>query len=324
MGIKKMQEKDSPKFQLGKDDGVHDEMLQNELQELKMEKLNHRVTLLTILIPCMIGIILIIAYLDIKERVTRTQDTGTIGAQKLAKDIESKFSSLSLEQAKIKETLATLPSLENSSAFVQSRLKNMQNSLKQLESSSISRDELARVVQGINDNLNEIPTALKTELQNLKTTNGQLADNTDKLSGRFNQLSDSLKEIKERMKRIDERIAAMEVQKINKDEVDLALRLKEIATRQSILETATSLEKKIHSLEEKIHDIQKNAGGDRQNSQSNDTRESGPVKEQAADAPEQPNQTSGPAVPVQKKPGKPADGQSPPVESEPVVEQNIE
>jgi chromosome segregation ATPase len=322
-----MQEKDSPTFQLGEDSAVHDEILHNELQELKMEKLSHRVTLLTILIPCMIGIILIITYLDIKDRVTLTQDTGAIGVQKLAKDIESKFSSLSLEQAKIKDTLSKLPSLENSAAFVQSRLKSMQKSLKQVESSSINRDELSQVlqdIQDINDKYNEIPAVLKTESQSLKTATHQLAEDTTKLSDRFDQLSESLKEIKEGMKRIDENIAAVDDQKISKSELDFHLRLKEMAAKQSILETTASLEKKIHSLEEKIRVIQKNADGALKNSKNNGTRESAPSQEGAANTQQQSIKIVGSAALVQKKTEQPSDTQSSPLQSEDIVEQNIE
>ena len=93
-------------FKLGGDDRENDAVMQAELQELKIEKLSQRVLLLTILIPCMIGIIVVVSYLDIKGRVSRTQSTGTIGVQKLSKEMESRFSSLSLEQAKLEEVQA--------------------------------------------------------------------------------------------------------------------------------------------------------------------------------------------------------------------------
>ncbi|RLB96073.1 MAG: hypothetical protein DRH90_24945, partial [Deltaproteobacteria bacterium] len=75
-----MEENRTPStFKLGGDDQENDAVMQAELQELKIEKLGQRVMLLAILIPCMIGVILIISYLDIKDRVKRTQSTGTIG-----------------------------------------------------------------------------------------------------------------------------------------------------------------------------------------------------------------------------------------------------
>lgn len=319
-----MQEKNSAKFLLGEDSGVHDEVLQDELQELKMEKLSHRVSLLTILIPCMIGIILVIAYLDIKDRVTRAQDTGAIGTQKLARDIESKFSSLSLEQAKIKDTLSKLPSLEDASAFAQSRLKNMQNSLKQMESSSISRNELSQALQDLNAKYEELPAAMETELQNFKKENHQLAEDIKELSGRLAQLSESLKKISAEMKRVDERIAAMEEGKISKSELDFALRLKEIENKQLLLEAVAPLEKKIQSLEEKIRVIQKEAGGLQQNSQSSSTSESGSVKKEVGGAAQETEKVAEPTAPVQTRPEQASDAPPLPAQPEGIVEQNIE
>jgi chromosome segregation ATPase len=319
-----MQEKKSPHFQLGEDNAVHDELLQSELQELKMEKLSHRVTLLTILIPCMVGIILIIAYLDIKDRVNRTQDTGTIGVQKLAKDLESKFSSLSLEQAKIKDSLANIPAMESASAFMQSRLKQMQKSVKQVESSSLHRKEFSQALQDINDKFDTIPAALEDELQNIKKANQQLVDDTATLTSRFHKISESMKEIKESVKQIDAGMAAMEDQKISKSELDLALKLKEIAAKQSILEATKSLEKKIQNLEEIIRAIQKNSGSAQNNGQITDSPQSEPVKDGAANTTQESIKIVGPADPVQKKPDPSSATQSSLTQSKDIVEQNIE
>ena len=70
-----IEENSNSRFQFSADDDEPEAIVQDELRELKIEKLGQRVTLLTILIPCMIGVILVITYLDIKDRVTRSYDT---------------------------------------------------------------------------------------------------------------------------------------------------------------------------------------------------------------------------------------------------------
>ena len=140
-----MREKNASTFQFGNNDESPEPILREELQELKIEKLSNRVTLLTILIPFMIGIIIVIAYLDIKNRVTRTHNTEATGMERISKDLETKFSFLSLEQAKIKDIHSKkMPSFEKSIAFLQSGLKTTQSLLKKLESSSISREEMSQ------------------------------------------------------------------------------------------------------------------------------------------------------------------------------------
>ncbi len=163
-----IEENDNSRFQFSANEDEPEVIHQNELRELKIEKLGQRVTLLTFLIPCMIGIILVITYLDIKDRVTRSHDTGAIGVQKLSKDLVSKFSSLSLEQAKIKDIQAKkLPELEKSAAFLKSRITKLQKSMDQMTASTISRDELTRVAETLTNRVADIPQGLQSDFETL-------------------------------------------------------------------------------------------------------------------------------------------------------------
>jgi peptidoglycan hydrolase CwlO-like protein len=314
-----MQEKDMSTFQFGKDNDDHEEMMHLELQELKMEKLSHRVTLFTILIPCMVGIILIIAYLDIKDRVTRTSDTGAIGVQKLSKDIESKFSSLSLEQAKIKDTLSKLSLLEDSSAFVQSRLKTLQTSIKHLESSSINRDELSRVVERMNERFKSIPADIKTETQNLKTASQQSLEDITKISGQLDQLSEALLTLNNDVKRLDKNISDLEDRQVTKSELDLALKLKEIAAKQTLLDTTASLEKKIKILEEKVRAIQTVESGAKKPTGTGDADTSAPAASGGTVTPESKAASDSGATPQTPSSPRPSSAAT-----EDIIEQNIE
>jgi chromosome segregation ATPase len=94
-------------FQIGFDDEDPNAIYRGEMETLKIEKLSQRVTLLTILIPCLVGIMVFFGYLDIKDRLTQSNYTGTQGVEKLSRDMESRFSSLSLKQARLEEALAT-------------------------------------------------------------------------------------------------------------------------------------------------------------------------------------------------------------------------
>ncbi len=51
------------------DNEITDSIYHQEINSLKIDKLSNRVTIISIIIPCLIGAILIFAYLDMKERV---------------------------------------------------------------------------------------------------------------------------------------------------------------------------------------------------------------------------------------------------------------
>jgi chromosome segregation ATPase len=253
-----IEKNDNSRFQFSSDNDEPEAILQDELRELKIEKLGQRVTLLTILIPCMIGVILVITYLDIKDRVTRSYDTGAIGVQKLSKDLASKFSSLSLEQAKIKDIQAkTIPELEKSAAFLKSRITKLRKSMSQVTTSTISRDELTRVAENLSNKIAEIPQELKPDFDAFTRADEQIAEDTRRMSDELKLLSDSMAEIDNRIASIRKNIETVAENAVNRDELELALKLKEIGYRQSLLDKTAILEKDIQVLRKEVKDLKK-------------------------------------------------------------------
>jgi len=310
---------DTSKFQLSGDDEAPETILQDELQELKIEKLGHRVTLLTILIPCMIGVIMVIAYLDIKDRVTRSQDTGAIGVEKLSKDLESKFSSLSLEQAKIKDIQANkIPELEKSAAFLQSKLKNLQTSINKMATATIDRDELTRIVDTLNQKVNEIPQALSSDVQSivsdiesLAAADSQIAADTQQVREDLQTFSDNIANLQAGIDVLEKEMASLAETAIDKGELELALKLKEIGYRQTLLEKTTPMEKEIQALKNEIEALQK---GQTTSSAAPPSTNTPPASVQKK-TPQQPVVTK-PAPASESTPEPPASGS--------IVEQTIE
>lgn len=254
-----MDEKNSSTFQFGKDDESPETILQEELLELKIEKLSNRVTLLTILIPFMIGIILVIAYLDIKNRVTRTHNTEAISIEKISKDLDTKFSSLSLEQAKIKDIQSQkILSFENSIAFLQSRLKTIQPVLNQLESSAIGREELSQVIESLNIKNHEISESMKVEIETLRDSGNRMANDVESVSNNLHTLSETLTVMKGGLDKLNKDISKLTQVKIGRNELDLALKLKEIGHRQELLAFKTSIDKKIDTIQNRLSNLQPN------------------------------------------------------------------
>lgn len=248
----------SKSFKIGGDDQDNDAAMQNELQELKIDKLSQRVMLLTILIPCMIGVILIISYLDIKDRVKRTQSTGTIGVQKLSKDLDSKFSSLSLEQAKLKEVHdKKLPALEKSAAFLQTRMKKVQASIKNLEGSKSERAEVDQVVDDLNTRVALLMEHEHSELDVFRMADQELSTKTETLSKQVGEMADAYGSFSEKLTELEKSLADLSATQISKEELDLALKLKEIGFRQEMLDVTGAMGKTIDTLKKQVDQLKK-------------------------------------------------------------------
>ena len=296
-----IEENDNSRFQFSADEDEPEAILQDELRELKIEKLGHRVTLLTVLIPCMIGVILVITYLDIKDRVTRSYDTGAIGVQKLSKDLASKFSSLSLEQAKINDILAKkLPELDKSAAFLKSRITKLQKSMTQMTASTINRDELTRVTKNLTNKVADIPQSMKPDFEALALADNRIVEDARRLSDDIKMLSDSMAEIDTRINTIRKELETVSEKTIDKDELELTLKLKEIGYRQALLDKTALLEKEIQAIREEIKGLQKVNSGS--SSVAPATQPSSPVSQKPA------SKTTKPAT----------------IESDGIVEQTIE
>jgi chromosome segregation ATPase len=93
---------DRESFKLGRNDEDSSLLLEEERQEQRLEKPNRRLTVFAILVPLVIGAIVAYAYVDLKTEFAAVKE-GDV--QKLSQDLDSRFSSLSLQSAKLEETL---------------------------------------------------------------------------------------------------------------------------------------------------------------------------------------------------------------------------
>jgi len=73
-----------------------------ELNELKIEKLGNRITIISFILPCLIGAILVYVYMDINNRVVDAKDSGQSKIERVTQDMEIKINAVNVEIAKLK------------------------------------------------------------------------------------------------------------------------------------------------------------------------------------------------------------------------------
>jgi hypothetical protein len=77
-----------PTFKFNGDDEPEPEpeqtLYQEEARDRRIEKISHRVTIISILIPVLLGVVFYITYRDITSRVSQSQDTGAMEIQNLS------------------------------------------------------------------------------------------------------------------------------------------------------------------------------------------------------------------------------------------------
>jgi chromosome segregation ATPase len=217
--------------------------VQAEVHELKLEKINQRVTLISILIPVLIVVVLVITYLDIKKRVVRTEDTGASEFQKLSADLESRFSSLSLRQAKIEESMTALVEQNTKAeAAMNVRLDKLQETLKQVNKLAADQKELkaakAEMVKQIND---------VVEASNASAT--QTAAITQELKKQMDEVRQSLAAMGSQVSAVEKKVAVIDQTKIDKQAMDLAIKFEGLKIENSLKGRIDALQSTMNGME---------------------------------------------------------------------------
>jgi len=159
-----------------------------EINTLKIEKLSNRVTIISVIIPCLICAILAFIYLDMKERVVDVDETKKIQVEKMARQIEEKLNSLDLRIAKNKFDFdQQLPLLAKKEEALENQVAKM--SVSKADVKTIKAD-MAALDKKIKKNAGQNKKTLAvTEAVNLKMLASITKNNT-----RFEEKTSQIKQ----------------------------------------------------------------------------------------------------------------------------------
>ena len=245
-----MNEKDdTARFTIRETDETPDSLYVADAENLRMEKLSTRITLVAVLIPCLLVIVLAIAYLDIKNRVIKTQNTGSMGVQNLSKDLESRFSNLSLKQAKIEEQLTELSkSLETATASIQVNLKKSSTQLKDELDGKLGRSELKTLTQKSNAAISELKQKAIASETALTRFDKTLSEFDEELSSQILAMAEGIGKDHDRLEEIEKQIGRLETVKLSKESLELTLGLERLALQEMVKERLREMEQRLADL----------------------------------------------------------------------------
>ncbi|MGA6924102.1 MAG: hypothetical protein WBY88_00395 [Desulfosarcina sp.] len=244
---------DISRFTIRDRDADVEAIYQADADNLRVEKLSTRITLVAVLIPCLLVIVLAIAYMDIKNRVVSTQHTGSMGVQNLSKDLESRFSNLSLKQAKMEQRLDEMSkALETAGAGLQVNLKKATTEIARLDEEKLDRSMLANETKKMEASIAEV----RKDIAELSGTFNRF---DEELAGQIRVMAEGLKKDQGRLTEIETKTQQLDAQKINKASMDLALRLERIALQEMVKDrirdverTLTLLGRQIDTLDQRL------------------------------------------------------------------------
>ncbi len=237
---------DNGQFKMRLDEEIEETPIPTDVDDLRIEKLSHRMTMITILIPVLIVVVLVIAYLDIKKRVIQTEDTGQLTAENLSKDLASRFDSLAMAQRVMEENLARLKDQSDQSlAKVQINLKKLDDRLKSTGRMMVSQ----KAMKATTDKLDQNVANVAQSMEELKLEMGQL---TESIQPRISELQAALAESKSQLGQLAQKLNTLDQTKIDKAAMDLALKLETLKLKQAQKAQMEELQNRLNSLERKV------------------------------------------------------------------------
>ena len=268
-------------------------LYQEEAKDRRVEKLNHRVTIISILIPVLIGVVFYMAYRDITGRVSQSQDTGAMEIQNLSTQLEDQFEALSKKYGELETSLAQkLATLEKVDKSMTTNLKQAQDMVSKINATKVDKkdqqDAIAKIDTALGPIRKELEslgpirkeletlapmrkeletlTPMRTQLEalgpmrnDLKAVTAELRSLDTDTQQQLATISANLDEALKNLTRIQSDTSNLSDQKLDKDALQLEL-LKAKKNYQRELElTKLTLDKRLSSILRKMRDLEKMA-----------------------------------------------------------------
>lgn len=269
--------------------------MREEIIEQRLEKLSIRVTLISILVPVLIFVIFTVAYLDMKSRIFSMHDTGVDELQKLSRDLESKFSSLSVRFAKFEDSFSereaslkvieesfskkivpmekAVSALETSMKDVQKNIKESEIKIRELmatQANKIDKKEFDANFSVVEKSLKSAQKDMETLMPQLKALDANvknelklLTDYLAKEKRRFDDAAGASDALSEDMKSVQSQFQVLSKKAdgfVHADQLPLAVEKARLKLKVALDEAVMKMQNRIDVLERQISSLSSQSG----------------------------------------------------------------
>jgi chromosome segregation ATPase len=271
-----MMEQDKFRFQLGEEEPERPAI--DEALQRRVHKLSQRMSFLTLMLPCLIAIVLYVAYRDIKLRVSQTQHIELQSVDRLAADLEQKTAALLARVSELEATVgAQLDEASKSVFALQEGIKKAQAALERHNTDKADKKELdnsAARVDAVLAALSKDLQGLTREVQGLAPFREELGsasalrNDVNGVSARLQKLENSLgKDLtglagyldrnKAELTQIKTELAKLQSRKLDGESIDLEI-LKAKKSYQTALDQEMSrIEKTLSTIHRRLDQIER-------------------------------------------------------------------
>jgi len=243
-----MEEKETSEFKICIDKERPEHYFQEVKKDLRFEKLNQRVAIISILIPCIIVLLIIYSYFDIRDKISGVHDSGIDEIQKLSKDFDKKISGLSSQYSKLEESFdKRMATADKTNYSMKSHLENL---IQKTQETKMDKTELASAISALNSQISNLKT-------DLSAVSGKIKDTNTNLSQKISDLSKTLIKTESELSKLQANISSMLSGKADKKEFELFARDQLKQYQNEISRLSKDFEGKIEIIRKQIMDLEK-------------------------------------------------------------------
>ena len=259
------------KFEGDEEPDAEQAVYQDDAKDRRIEKLSHRVTIITILLPILIGVISYIAYREVTSRVDQSQDVGAMEIQNLTSQLEENFAALSTKYGKLEAALTEkLADLEKVDKAMKANLKQAEDTMAKINATKADKKDQQAIVAKIDAALAPVRkevkdlAAMRKEVNDLALMRNDLKAISAEVTALDKDLKQQLAAISENsnkalngLAQIKSDMTTLSNQKMDTDGLQLEL-LKARKSFQRDLDVATlAIDKRLESMLRRIKDLEK-------------------------------------------------------------------
>ncbi len=142
--------------------------MKQEADGLKIERLNLKVTIMSLVIPCLVFAVLILGYMDMKKRATEIHVSGAQGVKKLSDAIDARVAKMSLRFSKAdKDHDDKLTALTADSAARKRDVAGIRKNVKKIDTDKAGKKTTSRSIGKVSSKVDTLKKATDKKLATL-------------------------------------------------------------------------------------------------------------------------------------------------------------
>lgn len=231
-----MENQNEPDFTFGSDEGKTS--YSNDADNKKIEKLTQKVTLLSILIPCILGLLVVFLYFDISNKVGQVDSSGSAKVQNISKELEKTISGLKTQSDALeKKLLSRIDSIDKTLAGINKKMNKAEKNISFLTYAKANKKQTAADL----GKLNTATAEIKADIKAVANSNAQLVVIAEKLKAK----TDEIDAVKTSLKLLRSDIEKTNGAYVSKKELENSLKKQKRLFQLEINDTYNKLTKKI-------------------------------------------------------------------------------